>query len=225
MNQKKILISLSLLCISLWAVNQFYNAPENVKELAQLPFNDEPPQKTKHSQQPEENRSVQETIKSTINAKSNEVTICHQSNPIEIPVTFKKDTSTKNPRTITIVNKITKDDITYKKHWSGHHTPSSFHIKINNEEFMNHPNKKNQRHYRARSTAKVPTTTPTEITIVDNEVDVEIFYEFKVMGVSHRRETKQFSTTIPKGTQKLVAQFNWESDSKVLLTPVSEQSL
>ena len=216
MNQKKILITLSLLCISLWAVNQFYNVPENVKELAQLPFNDEPEKKTNVVQEAHEHQSMQET---------KEATCSQQSNSIEIPVTVKKDTSTKSPRTITIVNNITKDDITYKKHWSGHYTPSSFHIKINNEEFMNHPNKKNQRRYRVRSTAKVPTTTPTEITIVDNEVDVEIFYEFKVMGISHRKETKRFNTKIPDGTQKLVAQFNWESDSKVLLTPVKEQSL
>lgn len=219
MNQKKILISLSLICISLWAAKQFYDSPENVKELAQLPCNNEPVQ--------EKNKVVQATKQYTIKAKSEETQGNHQSDSIEIPVTFTKDTSRKSPRTITIVNNISKDDITYKKHWSGHHTPSSFYIKINNQEFMHHPNKKNVRRSRRRSTAKAKasTTTPKEITVVNNEVDVEVFYEFKVMGVSHRKETKRFKSAIPQEVQKLVAQFTWEDESKVFFKPITDQSL
>ena len=211
--------------------NESSSQAVNVKELAQLPGNEAESKENKNkalkqlSAQPTELKppAQKKSLKKKFTGKT-------ESKPTPIPVELKEKqapsvisksqpSQSSRQRTISIVNRITRDDLAYKKHWSGPHTPSSFYIKINGEEFMKHPQKRAQGHSKRKTCSP-----PTQITLTNNEVDVEVYFNFTVMGKSHREERKEFKIKIPESTNQVAAHFTWETDSKVFLTPIKEKA-
>lgn len=134
-----------------------------------------------------------------------------------ISVVHKTSTAQKT-RNITVTNNITKDMITYKKHWSGNHTPSKFYVKINGEKLPNN--------FGRSSTKKQATQhTQKELTIANDTLDVEIYFKFTYMGITHHEETIKYTGTLPHDAAAIASSFSWDNDKKIILETDKQQPL
>jgi len=105
----------------------------------------------------------------------------------------------KNPieRTVLVSNEITKDMITYKKHWTGNYTPSKFILMVNGQEL------------------KQEAATPIKVT--DDKLCVNFEYEFKVLGKVHRAGGRKFEYILPKDIEKVCSTFSWDAPANLVL--------
>jgi hypothetical protein len=123
--------------------------------------------------------------------------------PSDVPSNEKKEKPllaemVKKPvtRTVRVSNRITKDMITYKKHWTGHYTPSKFALKINGQE--------------------VKQNSTTDITVTDNKVRASFDYEFKVFGKVQRVGGREFDLIVPENTDKIASTFSWDEPANLV---------
>lgn len=114
-----------------------------------------------------------------------------------------------------LVNTIDKDMITYKRHWSGPHAPTDFHVKINGTKLPNA--------LIENSTKNLECPT-TEVIISEQDLEVELYYKFTVMGVTHHEDTKRYHCKVPPSTQKLAIKFSWDADSRILIDAIEGQT-
>jgi hypothetical protein len=113
----------------------------------------------------------------------------------EIKVILNKE---PKARTITISNEITDDMLTYKKHWSGHHSPSKFVMTINDQEVR-----------KGESTAIKLTG--------DDVVKVSFNYEFRALGRVQRTGGRVLEFKIPQEVEKITSTFSWDAPSNIVL--------
>lgn len=100
-------------------------------------------------------------------------------------------------RTVLVANEITKDMITYKKHWTGHYIPSKFILMVNGQE--------------------VKHDVAKEIKIIDDALSVSFDYEFKVLGKVHRAGGRKFEYTVPSDVEKISSTFSWDDPTNLVL--------
>lgn len=100
-------------------------------------------------------------------------------------------------RTIAVANAITDDMITYKKHWSGNHTPSTFVMKVNNQEVKN--------------------GTTTDVIVKDDKLDVSFNYEFTVCKKAYRVGGKKLHYKVPQNVNKVTSTFSWDVNSNLVI--------
>lgn len=132
---------------------------------------------------PEQSKKPQSIAKEVEKAKS------------EIKVSPKKESA---ERTITISNEITDEMLTYKKHWSGHHSPSQFVVSINDQE--------------------IKKGAPTTIKVKDDDtINVSFNYEFRALGRVQRSGGRKLQFKVPKEVEKVTSTFSWDAPSNVVL--------
>lgn len=100
-------------------------------------------------------------------------------------------------RTIIISNNITQDMITYKKHWTGNYTPSTFTVKVNDQELKN--------------------DEATAVTVKDDTVQLTFNYEFKVFGKVQRAGARKVAFRVPKEVEKVTSTFSWDAPSNIIV--------
>ncbi len=100
-------------------------------------------------------------------------------------------------RTVLLSNEITKDMITYKKHWTGNYTPSKFILMANGQE------------------VKQDTATPIKVT--DDKLCVSFDYEFKVFGKVQRAGGRKLEYTVPPEIEKICSTFSWDDPTNLVL--------
>lgn len=112
---------------------------------------------------------------------------------------------TNTMRRITITNGITKDMKTYKKHWSGHHTPAKFSVTINNEPLP-------------ETTRKNPAPQePLMVSLAGDYAEFSYAFDFVAMGVSYRKGAKKLRVEIPQETDSLRALFSWDDPDRLII--------
>jgi hypothetical protein len=109
-------------------------------------------------------------------------------------VALKKEST---ERTVTICNQITDDMLTYKKHWSGHHSPSKFVVCINDQEL------------------KKGTMMPVKIK--DDKLEITYSYEFRALGRVQRKGGKRIEFKVPKEVEKVCSTFSWDDHESFVL--------
>jgi hypothetical protein len=100
-------------------------------------------------------------------------------------------------RVVMVSNEITEDMITYKKHWSGHHSPSKFVVTVNDQEI------------------KKGIATP--IKVKNDTLAVSYNYEFTALGKVYRTGGKKLEYKVPKEVKKLTSTFSWDTPSNLVL--------
>ncbi len=105
--------------------------------------------------------------------------------------------ATDHERIVTICNDITQDMVTYKKHWSGHHAPSKFIVKVNDQELKK--------------------GVPTPVKVVDDNVRISYSYEFRAMGCVYRTGGRNLEYKIPKKVEQCSSTFSWDAPHNLIL--------
>jgi hypothetical protein len=91
----------------------------------------------------------------------------------------------------------TKDMLTYKKHWTGHYTPSKFILMMNGQE--------------------IKQDTTTDIALTDGVLNASYEFEFTVFGKVQRAGKRVFEFKIPEAVENIASTFSWDEPKNLVL--------
>ncbi len=102
----------------------------------------------------------------------------------------------KTTHKITVCNKLNKDMVTYKKHWSGNHTPQ-WNLKINGK--------------------KVISNETVEVELKNNKLVIEFYFEFYALGRLHRKGTAVAEFALDPTTKDIAIEFSWDKPERLIV--------
>jgi hypothetical protein len=109
----------------------------------------------------------------------------------------KKEPKKVCQRAVTIHNKITDDMATYKKHWSGNHTPR-WNLTVNK--------------------CTIESDQKAEIVLLNTDnLTLEFYFEFYALGRLHRKGTAVAQFSINDECRDLDVEFSWDKEERLVV--------